>query len=215
MTGDGAAASARTGAASPARPLLDVSGLPETAFGARSLMWWGTLGIMAIEGTVFVLAIATYFYLRMRVKDWPPGVIPPALIYGTINTVIVLVSAIPNQITKHAAEREDLRGVRIWLTVSEVLALAFVIVRWFEFRALNVRWDTNAYGSAVWMLLGLHATHLVTDFLDSLVLLVLMFIGPIQEKRFVDVSENALYWWFVVLAWLPIYVTIYWVPRIL
>jgi hypothetical protein len=27
------------------------------------------------------------------------------------------------------------------------------------------------------------------------------------------VSENADYWWFVVIAWLPIYFTIYLVPR--
>jgi cytochrome c oxidase subunit I+III len=32
-------------------------------------------------------------------------------------------------------------------------------------------------------------------------------------KRFVDVSENALYWWFVVLTWLPIYATLYLAPR--
>ena len=45
----------------------DVSALPDTAFGHRSLMWWGTMGLMVIEGTVFGLAIAMYFYLRLRV----------------------------------------------------------------------------------------------------------------------------------------------------
>jgi heme/copper-type cytochrome/quinol oxidase subunit 3 len=172
-----------------ARPVLDVSALPDTAFGHRSLMWWGTLGLMVIEGTVFGLAVAMYFYLRLRVKEWPPGVIPPALIYGSINTVILLVSAWPNHLVKKAAEREDLAGVRLW--------------------------STNAYGSVVWLLLGLHATHLVTDLGDTVVLAALMFIGPIQDKRFVDVSENAFYWYFVVLTWLPIYAVIYLVPRML
>ena len=41
-----------------------------------------------------------------------------------------------------------------------------------------------------------------------------MFIGPIEEHRFVDVEENAVYWYFVVLAWLPIYGVIYWAPRL-
>jgi heme/copper-type cytochrome/quinol oxidase subunit 3 len=76
-----------------------------------------------------------------------------------------------------------------------------------------VRWDANAYGSAVWFLLGLHTTHLITDAYDSLVLLVLFFTGPLEGKRFVDVSENALYWYFVVCAWLPIYGVLYWAPR--
>jgi cytochrome c oxidase subunit 3 len=82
------------------------------------------------------------------------------------------------------------------------------------FGSRSVKWDHDAYGSIVWMLLGLHTTHIVTDFLDSLVLAVLMFTGPIEERRFIDVEENAVYWYFVVLAWLPIYGVIYWAPRL-
>ena len=67
----------------------------------------------------------------------------------------------------------------------------------------------------VWVLLGLHTTHIVTDFLDTAVLTILMFVGPIEEKRFVDVEENAAYWYFVVIAWLPIYGVIYWAPRVM
>jgi heme/copper-type cytochrome/quinol oxidase subunit 3 len=63
------------------------------------------------------------------------------------------------------------------------------------------------------MLLGLHTAHLVTDFADTLVLAVLMFKGPLEGKRFVDVAENAVYWDFVVVAWLPIYAVIYWGAR--
>jgi heme/copper-type cytochrome/quinol oxidase subunit 3 len=128
---------------------------------------------------------------------------------------VLLASAIPNQLTKKAAERVDLRGVRLWLTVSLLFAVLFNVVRVFEFARLNVWWNENAYGSAVWLLLGLHTTHIVTDFLDSLVLAVLMFVGPIEEKRFIDVSENSVYWYFVVIAWLPIYGVIYWAPRLL
>ncbi|HMD34025.1 MAG TPA: cytochrome c oxidase subunit 3, partial [Vicinamibacterales bacterium] len=92
---------------------------------------------------------------------------------------------------------------------------AFNAIRWFEFLSLNVRWDHDAYGSIVWLLLGLHTTHILTDVLDTGVLTVLMFTGPIEERRFVDVSENAVYWYFVVAAWLPIYGVLYWAPRLM
>ncbi len=69
------------------RRVLDVSALPTYAFGHRSLMWWGTMGMIFIESTVFVLAIVAYFYLRERSYNWPVGGLPPDLIYGTINTV--------------------------------------------------------------------------------------------------------------------------------
>jgi len=192
---------------------LDVSGLPSYGFSHRSLMWWGTVGVAAIEGMVFAVAIMMYFYIRTRVDTWPPNADPPDLRWGTLNTLILLASCVPNQLAKRAGERLDARGVRIWLSVGFLFAVAFLVVRGFEFTTLNTRWDADAYGSAVWFLLGLHTTHLITDAFDTIVLLVLFFTGPLEGRRYVDVSENALYWYFVVAAWLPIYVVIYWVPR--
>jgi len=177
-------------------------------------MWWGTAGLMAIEGTVFALAIVMYFYLRSHSDTWPMSTPPPGLLWGTLNTAILAISAWPNQLAKRAAERLDRRGVQIWLTICLALGVLFLIVRAFEFTALNVRWDSDAYGSIVWMLLALHTTHLVTDTWDTAVLDVLFFTGPLEGKRYVDVNENAIYWDFVVLSWLPIYAVIYLAPRV-
>ena len=196
--------------------LLDVAGLPPGAFGSRSLTFWGTLGVVLIESTVFALAISSYFYFMGRNPAWPPdGIAPPLLRWGTLNTVILLASLIPNELARRAAERVNLGRVRLWLTLCLVLALGFNLVRVYEFIGLNVSWDRDAYGSIVWVLLGLHTTHIVTDFLDSAVLTALMFVGPVEEHRFVDVEENAAYWYFVVLSWLPIYGVIYWAPRLM
>lgn len=192
---------------------LDVSGLPGYAFGPRTMMWWGTLGMMAIEGMVFAVLIAEYFYLRGRESHWPPSGPPPLLRWGLINTIILLVSLAPNAWYKRAAEREDLGAVRIGLVISVLFAVAFTAIRFFEFGALNITYNANAYGSIVWVLLGAHATHLITDLIDSIVLTVLMFTGPVEGKRFSDVSDNAFYWYFVVLTWLPIFAVIYLVPR--
>ena len=35
-----------------------------------------------------------------------------------------------------------------------------------------------------------------------------------MNHRSLDVSENAMYWYFVVYSWLPIYAVIYLVPRL-
>jgi cytochrome c oxidase subunit I+III len=54
----------------------------------------------------------------------------------------------------------------------------------------------------------------VTDLIDTIVLAVLMFTGPLEQSRFADVSENSMYWYFVVGSWLPIYGLIYFAPRL-
>jgi heme/copper-type cytochrome/quinol oxidase subunit 3 len=196
------------------RVALDVGQIPNHAFGHRSVMWWATMCMIAIEGTVFALVITSYLYLKGRVPHWPPGVPVPGLFWGTLNTGILVASIWPNLLARRAAERFSLGGVRLWMTVSLVFALAFNIVRFVEFTTLHVRWDSNAYGSVTWALLGFHTTHVLTDFLDSSVLAAVMFCGRLDEQRFVDVSENAMYWNFVVLSWLPIYAVIYLAPRI-
>jgi heme/copper-type cytochrome/quinol oxidase subunit 3 len=195
---------------------LDVSALPPGAFGSRALTYWGTLGIVLIESTAFALGIGAYFYLATRIPSWPPdGVSPPDLRWGTINTVLLLASMVPNEIVRRAAEQVNIQRVRIWMFVCLAFAVAFVVIRIFEYRHLNVWWNRGAYASITWMVLSLHSTHIVTDLLDSSVLAGLLFIGPVEERRFVDVEENAVYWYFVVLAWLPIYGVIYWAPRLM
>jgi cytochrome c oxidase subunit III len=196
------------------RTVIDVSGLPKFAFHHRSIVWWGTMGIIAIEGMMFALIITNYLYLKGRAPQWPPGVFAPGLFWGTLNTVVLIVSALPNHFAKLAAERMDLRKVRLWMSIALVLALAFNVIRIYEFQSLNVWWDENAYGSVVWTLLGFHTVHILTDFFDSSVLLLLFFTGPLSESHFVDVSENSMYWYFVVISWLPIYALIYIAPRI-
>ncbi len=154
--------------------------------------------------------------MQSRSADWPPdGVGPPDLFWGTLNVGVLLASAIPNQLARNAAERVDLGRTRLWLVVCLLFGVAFNVIRAFEFAGLNVQWSRDAYGSVVWLLLGLHTTHIVTDVLDTGVLTVLMFVGPVEEKRYVDAAENAIYWYFVVLTWLPIYGVIYWAPRLL
>jgi heme/copper-type cytochrome/quinol oxidase subunit 3 len=87
------------------------------------------------------------------------------------------------------------------------------VLRAFEYTTLNCRWDDNAYGSIVWVLLSMHTIHVATDVVDSIVLAVLTVTYPMTGPRFVDVSENSLYWFFIVAWWIPIYLTIYFMPR--
>jgi heme/copper-type cytochrome/quinol oxidase subunit 3 len=194
---------------------IDVSELPTFAFGHQGLIWWGSLGFMVIEGSMFLIVFVVYFYLRLKVEQWPPSLPDPDYFYGTVNTVVLLASLVPNHFAKAAAERLDLSGVRLWIVVMTVLGMLPLGIRFLEYFSLNCRWDSNAYGSIVWLLISLHTMHLATDAVDSLVLGTLMFTDKVEGKRFVDVSENAMYWNFIVLSWIPVYLLIYFGPRLM
>jgi heme/copper-type cytochrome/quinol oxidase subunit 3 len=196
-----------------ARRVLDVGVLPRTAFGHQALIWWGEAGFMVIEGSMFVIVLIVYFYLRLQVRDWPPSNENPLLLYGTVNLLLVFVSMIPAHIAKKKAEAFDLAGVRLWMGLLVLFGVVSLGLRVLEYYGLNCRWDDNAYGSIVWTLLSLHTLHVATDVVDDFVLLALAFLGPNTRNRFGDYSENSMYWYFIVAWWVPIYVTIYWLPR--
>ncbi len=194
----------------------DVSSLETSGFGANTLTWWGTLAFMSLEGMGFVLAAGAYLYLMAQAPKWPLNAPLPNYWPGTLVAILLLISVPANHLVSKWARAKDLRKVQIGMVAMSLFGIAPLIVRWFELPALHVSWDTNAYGSAVWFLLGLHTTHLLTDVADTLVLTALMFTKHAQNpRRFSDVSDNAFYWDFVVLSWLPIYGLIYWAPRIL
>jgi len=193
---------------------LDVSELPSYGFAHRSLMWWGNAGMMTIEGVAFGFMVVIYFYLRDIARVWPDAGSPPDLLWGTVNLGVILASAVPNYLAQRAAQDRSLPRVRTWLYVCSLFGIALSVVRWFEFTALNVRWDDGAYGSVVWVLLGFHSFNLVTDVLDTFVLTAVTYSEPVEGKRFVDIAENCGYWYFVVLTWIPIYAVIYFGARV-
>jgi heme/copper-type cytochrome/quinol oxidase subunit 3 len=193
----------------------DISALPTHGFSIRSLTWWGVIGYMVIEGAAFALTIAAYFFLMSHEQHWAPQPWePPNPIAGTLFTAVMLLSEIPNTMAKKAAEAYDVPKVRMLLPWLVGIGLLLLVVRGFEFNSLNVLWYDNAYGSILWALLLLHTLHIGTDWVDTIVLWLLMRTPHGEEpRRLVDTSENSLYWRFVWLSWLPIYALIYWLPR--
>ena len=194
----------------------DLADLPTHKFGPSSLTWWGIIAFMVIEGGFFMLTFAAYFFLMGHEQGWPPeGRQAPDVLAGTLFTIVIILSEIPNTMIKKAARAGDIAAIRRLILVMTAVGAILLVIRGFEFNSLNCRWTDDAYGSIIWALLLLHTTHLITDWGDTVVLGALIYTPVAYEgRRQVDVDENSLYWRYVWLLWLPIYLMIYWVPRL-
>jgi cytochrome c oxidase subunit III len=192
---------------------LDVSGLPSVAFGHRNTTWLANVFYMAIEGMMFALMFATYFYLRTRSTDWPPGHLPPAFTYGAVNAAVFVLSIIPAWWIRRRAPDADRSAVRNGLLVLSFFALAATALRVFEFTALNCRWTDDAYSSTVWVLIGMHSGHLATELIETLVLLTISFTRKMEGTRLADAAINSDYWYFVVVTGLIVDLLIYGATR--
>lgn len=196
------------------RIVVDLSSLDQTGFDHRVLTWWGTIAFMALEGMGFVLCYGVFLYIAWLNPQWPVGFPQQPLTWSTIFTVVLVASLIPNWLVMKRTKPKDNRTLRWLLVLMSLIGLCLLVIRYFEFAAFTIRWDANVYGSVLWVLLGLHTLHLATEAVDNVVMTALFFSGHVPEKRFTDADENAMYWIFVVVGWLPLYGLLYWSPRL-
>jgi cytochrome c oxidase subunit 3 len=194
---------------------IDASQYPDYSYGLQAPVWWGMVGLVAVEATVFATLIVSFFYLKTGHVAWPPdGTSPPELLLPTIATVLLLASVLPVYYSDKAIKRDDAGPLKVWPLASIALALAFLAIKAYEYSHIGFWWDTHAYGSVVWTMIGLHTAHVLAVILKTLVIVYLARRDYFHHQRRIGVTVNGLYWYFVALVWLPLYATIYLGSRI-
>ncbi len=197
-----------------AQRTLDVSDLPDYSISNQAPLWWGQLLLTFIEGTMFAILIAMYFYYRLSVDVWPPpGTQLPPLVVPSITVVMLLISCIGSYRASEAAKVDNRPGMIGWLVFNLVFAIAAMILRIWAWSILNFNQATDIHGSIFWTILGLHTLDAVADILFTVVLLVILLIGVSGPRQRLGVHVDSIVWYFVVLIWIPLYVVLYWGPR--
>jgi heme/copper-type cytochrome/quinol oxidase subunit 3 len=197
------------------RPVADVSTLPDHAFSHHAPIWWGNLLMIFIEGTAFAILAASYFYIRRNFDAWPPPHTPfPDLGVSSINLLVIAISAAPFWYAARLA-REEAKPlvIGLWLTLGVVFGIVAIVLRGFEFAALHTRWDSNAYGSITWTILAVHLAHLLAGTLETFLIALVMFVGPVEKKHYTDATVMAVYWYFIVISWVALYLIVFIAPR--
>jgi heme/copper-type cytochrome/quinol oxidase subunit 3 len=169
----------------------------------------------------------------------PPILDPvPALFPGTL-TLLLLLATVPvmgwvdracrkrfDELERlNAAKAEEVpagrprppaghAGVFAGLALLTLLGVGLLVLRWYEFPALVVRWDENAYSALVWSLLGLHFVYLLIEVIEVVVLLLWAWRYGLGENQAGDIILTAAYWYWTVAVGVVIYAVVYWFPRL-
>jgi cytochrome c oxidase subunit 3 len=195
---------------------LDVSHLPAYDISSQAPLWWGQLCIAFIEGTMFCIIIAAYLYTRLRMDVWPPpGDQFPQLLLPTLALIPLIASAYGSYLASEGAKKNDRRRMIFGMAINLLLAAIFFAMRVTEWHSLNFNWKADIHGSYVWAFLGLHSFDLIGDLVFTLVLLIAVASGRYGERQRLGVHVDSVVWYFLVGIWIPIYVVIYWGPRLL
>lgn len=195
--------------------VADYSGFRPYQEGSNAPLFWGMNGMILIEAMVFGSLVSAYFFLRAQSPEWPPGgTEPPKLLLPTINTLVLIASSFALHWADTGIKKGDQRRLFHGLLGASGLAAVFLILKVIEYSDVPYRWDTHAYGSVVWTIVGFHSTHVLSLMLKTVVVATLSAREYFTSERRLGVTINGIYWHFVVAVWIPLYIVLYWVPRI-
>lgn len=195
---------------------LDVSHLPPYEISMQAPLWWGQLILTFIEVTMFSLLIAAFLYVRLQVDVWPPpGDQFPHVLLPTLALIPLFLSAIGSYLATEAAKKNERRGMAIGMALNLFFAGVFFVMRIVEWHSFNFSYKADSFGTYMWAFLALHSFDYVAGMIETAVLFLIILSGRYGEKERGGVHVDSVVWYFVVAIWIPLYIVLYWSPRIL
>lgn len=185
--------------------------------GTRSPGWWGMVGLIATEATLFATLLVSYFYLRFQsTPEWPPdGIEAPTLKLPLIMTVLLLGSSIPMHWAETGIRKNKQRRLKAGLLIAFLMAAGFLVLMGVEYaeKLAEVTPRTNAYGSIFYAITGFHGSHVLVGVLMNLWLQVRAWLGHFDAERHGHVQNITLYWHFVDAVWIFVLLSLYVSPN--
>ncbi|MBI4496433.1 MAG: cbb3-type cytochrome c oxidase subunit I [Chloroflexi bacterium] len=190
--------------------------LPISTSGPASSDWWAmALTVLALAVT-HLYFLFSYFYLLYDAPAWPPpGIALPGLLLPTASTVVLLASIAPMALAGRSIRRGDQGRLRVGLAAAFVLGALFLAMQGYAFWQTGLDPRATSY-SAIFSTVGwAHLAMAAAGLFLSALVQVQAWLGYFNQRRFVAVENIALYWYFVVAAWLATFATLYLTPYLL
>lgn len=162
------------------------------------------LGLLMIAiGSLFLVFVAAFLYLRTRQPEWPPagrGGMPLGL---WVSTLLLVASSVTMQRAVHAA------APRPWLARTLALGCAFLAAQawvWLDLLAHDALPSDDLYHALFYAVTGLHAAHLVGG-------LIAIARAARRARRAGGAQPNiatcARYWHFMGFVWIVLFALLY------
>ncbi len=184
---------------------------PDTGlYNAKMGIWL----FLASEVMLFGALFSSYVVLRVGSTNWPMGSSILSVPIGTFNTFVLISSSMTMVFAWVSLKLKDLGKFKMYLGLTLLLALTFLVVKGFEYNAKfshHLFPGTSTYMAIYFTLTGLHAIHVIGGIIVNS-----YFWGPGTKlwhenpEQFTNRIEVAgLYWHFVDLVWIFLFPVLY------
>jgi cytochrome c oxidase subunit 3 len=167
-------------------------------------MLWLSMGSMVM---IFG-GLTSAYYVRMEKNDWLHFDLPQ-MFY--ISTAVIMLSSVTMNWALSSARKNDMKGIKTASWITFVLGLAFVFC---QFKGWGVLVDqkvffagkySNAAGSFLYVLTGLHMAHLFGGLMALLTVSFKASKEKYNSENLLGIRLCAIFWHFLDVLWIGLF----------
>jgi len=150
------------------------------------------------------------------------------IVFGTINTGVLLCSSLTMAMAVHAAQLGRRKMLTLFLILTMVLGATFLGIKFYEYYqkyqenlipGAGFEWKgvdathASLFFVFYFVMTGMHALHMIIGIVLMATLIVLALRGKFNAIYYAPVELGGLYWHFVDIVWVFLFPLLYLVER--
>lgn len=161
---------------------------------------------------LFASLFATFAVLRTSTYGGPSGAAIFDLPFVLVETLALLTSSFSVGLAVLAAQRGYKKQTMIWLGITFLLGILFLVLELTEFSHLaaeGYNWQRSAFLSAFFTLVGTHGLHITVGLLWMLVMMIRLWRFNLKKSDLNRLALLGLFWHFLDVIWIFIFSVVY------
>ncbi len=163
------------------------------------------LWLFLVTVLMIFAALTSAYIVRQAEGNWLEYELPEIF---WITSGIVVLSSVCVQAAYFAAKKDNFLSLRIWMVLTVLLGIAFLVGQWYSWVALvdrEVFFVGNPAGSFLYVFTGLHAVHLISGVIFLIIVLISTFRYKVHSQAMNTLEMATTYWHFLGGLWLYLF----------
>lgn len=161
-----------------------------------------TLWIALASIVMMFTGFTSAYIIKRNMANWLTFELPTIFWYST---AVIIISSVTIIASRNYFRQREMKQYRLWLTITLILGIAFVIMQYIGFTQLwhnGVTLTRNVSFSFLYVLVGLHALHVIGGVFAIAFILIKAYSLKRKSYNIIPIDLMNTYWHFVDLLWI-------------
>lgn len=165
-----------------------------------------TLWVAICSLIMMFAGLTSAYIIRRNQANWLTFDLPVIFWYST---VVILISSLTMFLSQRAFVEKEMGKYRKLLATTTFLGITFTamqVIGFMQLTASGISYTKNVASSFFFVLVGLHAVHVIGGVIALIVMFITIFSRRSRNYSIVPVEMMSTYWHFVDLLWIYLFI---------